>query len=102
MHSGLVNAGGDLRAFGNADWPVAVRNPVRRGCAHILPALRNRSLATSAWVPNAAGKGAHVDPIGGRVAPRYGSVSVYADNCTIADALTKVVLMQGEAAAALL
>ena len=103
--SGLVNAGGDLRAFGDTAWPVAVRDPARPGVALRLPELRNMSLATSAWMSeadDAIGRGPHIDPWRRQDPPRFASVSVVAATCMMADALTKVVMAQGAAAIAVL
>ena len=46
--AGCVNAGGDLRVFGDCDWPTALRRPDAPGEVVALPPLRNRALATSA------------------------------------------------------
>src|SRR5207237_9076434 len=45
---GLVNAGGDLRAFGNRRWPVHVRCPDAPGELLQLGSLSNGAVATSA------------------------------------------------------
>jgi thiamine biosynthesis lipoprotein len=45
---GLVNAGGDLRAFGPKPEPVAVRNPMQPKSFIPLPDLSEAALATSA------------------------------------------------------
>jgi thiamine biosynthesis lipoprotein len=81
-----VNAGGDLRVFGDRAWPIALRTPA--GFAP-LPALRNRALATSA--DTFASQGAIVDPTTGALRARPHSVSILAPTCIDADALTKVV-----------
>jgi thiamine biosynthesis lipoprotein len=81
-----VNAGGDLRVFGDRDWPVAVRGP---GGFARLPALRNAALATSA--DTFAPRGAIVDPATRRLRANPQSVSILAPTCIDADALTKVV-----------
>ena len=81
-----VNAGGDLRVFGDRAWPVALRTP--DGFAP-LPALRNRALATSA--DTFASRGAIVDPATRRLRADPKSVSILAPTCMDADALTKVV-----------
>lgn len=81
-----VNAGGDLRVFGDHEWPIALRT--RAGFAS-LPALRNRALATSA--DTFADDGAIVDPATGTLCRSPQSVSILAPTCIDADALTKVV-----------
>jgi thiamine biosynthesis lipoprotein len=81
-----VNAGGDLRVFGDRAWPVALRTP---DGFDRLPALRNAALATSAdtFAPCAS----IVDPATGRLRANPRSVSILAPTCMDADALTKVV-----------
>lgn len=95
--SALVNAGGDLRAFGPHDWPVQLRradDPHGRG---ERIALRDAALATSAAYADMSGF--HGDAHGGHwrgappcAAPR--SVTIIAADCISADALTKVALAQ--------
>jgi len=96
---GLVNAGGDLRAFGRTAFPLHLRHP---GDAHRLVrfgALREAALATSASY--GAGNSRRSARAGRDLAPRL-SVSVRAPSAMLADALTKVVAARGAAAAPLL
>lgn len=90
--AGCVNAGGDLRVFGDCDWPIAIRRPDARGELVPLAALRNRALATSAGT--FAPGGAIVDPVTGRFRNSPKSVSIFAPTCMDADALTKVVWLE--------
>jgi len=87
---GLVNAGGDLRAFGSAEWtPVRVRHPADpRRTAHIFD-VRDAAVATSAdyFRP----RGMLLDPRAQRLREFGASVTVIAPNCALADALTKIV-----------
>jgi FAD:protein FMN transferase len=95
--SGLVNAGGDMRGFGDAAWPVTVVDPRRRDLVQIH--LDNTGLATSAGLPAAAGLSfAHLT----RIDPRWTSVTVRAPDACNADALTKIVWALGHGAADLL
>jgi thiamine biosynthesis lipoprotein len=102
-----VNAGGDLRVAG----PCAERVHLRGGgrAQHPIAGLE----ITDAAVASSAGinsrrrvhghwRGAHVH--GNRRGPigTLSSVSVIADRCMIADALTKIVLAQGQASCDLL
>ena len=77
VSGGLVNAGGDLRYFGDYLPTVWVKHP--RSHAPIFPIrdLHKPALATSAPTSDI-------------------SVSVAANTCMIADALTKVVLAMGD------
>jgi thiamine biosynthesis lipoprotein len=97
---GLVNAGGDLRAFGPAGHPVWVRHPRSPDLLVPLLLLRDAALATSANVgPRRSSRlrCPHVDGRTRGLARRPFSVSVRAATCMLADALTKVVLVHGEA-----
>ena len=95
--SGLVNAGGDLRGFGDAAWPVTVVDPRRRGLVQIH--LDNAGLATSAGLPATTGLSfLHLTQID----PRWTSVTVRAADACDADALTKIVWALGHPAADLL
>jgi thiamine biosynthesis lipoprotein len=97
VEAALVNAGGDLRAFGARPWSVALRHPLSPArSAHGLE-LRDEALATSAayFSRRRCGTGevsALLDPRSGRPWLGAASVSVRAADCLHADALTKVVL----------
>jgi thiamine biosynthesis lipoprotein len=97
MGAGLVNAGGDLRAFGREPAVVHVRHPAQPWrSAHTL-SISNRALATSSpcftrrqWRGRTI---SHLVALDRELAVTTNiSVSVLADECWIADALTKVVL----------
>ena len=87
---GMVNAGGDLRVFGDIEQVVSVRNPHAPTTVLPIASLRNLSCATTACYYSS-----HVDGaiVGARsiAATHYDSVSVMAPSCAVADALTKVV-----------
>ena len=98
---GCVNAGGDLRAFGTMQVPVAIRAPDAPGHAarHIM--LCDAALATSgSYFSARAHEGvvvsALLDARDGRPLVSSTSVSVQAQRCAVADALTKVVLATGD------
>ncbi|MCB9772228.1 MAG: FAD:protein FMN transferase [Candidatus Omnitrophica bacterium] len=96
VESGLVNAGGDMRCFGDDEYPVYVRHPLTMGQLVALPSLKNMALATTAnsyeesrdVVQNCA----QVNGRTGEFLRRPFSISVCAKTCMIADALTKIVL----------
>lgn len=103
----LVNAGGDLRAFGPEPWPVAIRHPAQPGeTAHSF-ALENSALATSAaYFSRKKWRGCAVCPLVDGVTrlpcdDRL-SVSVQAPEAMVADALCKIVTARREASAAIL
>jgi thiamine biosynthesis lipoprotein len=104
---GLVNAGGDLAAFGPRRHSVDIRDPRRpdRLMCHIV--LSNAALASSAghYDPSRSdlpSSSAIVDPLTGRPSHMIRGATVSAPCCVIADALTKVVMNVGEDTAALL
>lgn len=80
---GLVNAGGDLFAFGDEPWLVDVVHPLSRQAVLEIE-LTNEALATSAMLTG--GSAEHLPE--GR---QWISVSVRAPNACDADALTKLV-----------
>ncbi|MFI4998999.1 MAG: FAD:protein FMN transferase [Reyranellales bacterium] len=86
---GIVNAGGDLAVFGEDGVDVAVRDPSDPSCLAGVVTLRNEALASS---------GRAIDPRTGRHVEAIAGASVRAPSCMIADALTKVVGVMGEAA----
>lgn len=103
MNAGRVNAGGDLRRFGEAAETIHVRHPHAATCLLPLCRLEDGAVATSATYYSARPRDGHtVSPLidaatrkpctGGR------SVSVLAARCAVADALTKVVYANPEAA----
>lgn len=97
--SGLVNAGGDLRVFGDHPRSIAVPDPQSRQPL-VTIALENAALATSAGLPDEA------DGLDFRHLPRaaldWVSVTVRAQTASDADALAKIVWALGENAADLL
>ncbi len=98
---GVVNAGGDLRVFGEQEETVLVRSPFDAAALWPVAALRDAACATSASgevaVRNAGDARADVDD-----GPPPRSVTVFAPTACAADALTKIVWRQGPRARALL
>lgn len=104
---GLVNAGGDLAAFGAPPAWVHLRHPAnpRRLLAQVE--IADMALASSGRMFDAlqfaeVGHCAVIDPRSGAQVCAVAGATVRAPSCTIADALTKVVMIAGEAAASLL
>jgi thiamine biosynthesis lipoprotein len=85
--AGWVNAGGDLRVFGLA-LPIELRDESAGGTRR-FGTLEGGAFATSRFGPDAR------SPLAGR--PRATHVSVAAPTCLLADALTKVVAVSGDA-----
>ncbi len=107
MAAGRVNAGGDLRVFGDAAQSVSVRAPHAHTNTIPLLELTHGAAATSAgYYSERLHQGRMVTPIihpHTRVACASGhSVTVLAKDCMTADALTKVVYANPRGAAAVL
>ncbi|UCH50037.1 MAG: FAD:protein FMN transferase [Betaproteobacteria bacterium] len=103
--AGCVNAGGDLRAFGDEVQTVHVRDPLEPAIARAEVKLRNRALATSANYAGSRGfdsSGVVLDPRDKRGVVAGRSASVRAEDCAVADALAKCVLLTGTTSALLL
>jgi len=97
--SGVVNAGGDLRIFGDEFWQyVHVRHPRRPTFAIALGEARQIAVATSGGYYG----GTVVDPRNERLLRLKTSVTVASARCAVADALTKIVALAPARAPALL
>jgi thiamine biosynthesis lipoprotein len=103
---GLVNAGGDLAAFGPEPELVHIRHPANAGCLLGTAAIANAALASSGrtfdLVQLSAGECAVFDPVTQRPVRRIIGATVRAPSCMVADALTKVAMIAGEGAESLL
>jgi thiamine biosynthesis lipoprotein len=104
VSSGSVNAGGDLRVFGAAATRVHVRDPRRPHACMPLADVRDAAVATSATYfsrrrVRGAAVSAIVDPLRCEPCRTRASASVIASCCAVADALTKVVLLDERRAA---
>ena len=104
---GFVNAGGDLAAFGPRPVPVHIRDPrePRRVLGRIE--VMNEALASSGGRFDPFGSTEVTEPavIDARIqqpARAIAGVTVRASSCMVADALTKVAMIAGEAASDLL
>lgn len=89
VRAGVVNAGGDLRVFGEAFEDVYVRTPQRPDRLIRLGRVRDAAVATSAAT-------LLVDPRPGPCAPHAAGATVIAADCMTADALTKPCLLEPE------
>jgi thiamine biosynthesis lipoprotein len=93
MTSGCVNAGGDLRVFGPHAQPIYVRHPSPPHVSVHAGDLAEGALATSGdyVVPHL------IDPRRRQPLGTRQSFSVLAPRCAVADALTKVYALTGDA-----
>jgi len=94
VSSALVNAGGDMRAWGNRDFPFQLRHPKSRGVLSQVFFLRNEACATSATLPEAP-TFPFIDPRSQEPVAKACCASVVAQRAVIADALTKVLIVRG-------
>ncbi len=102
----IINAGGDLRV-GKSAQKISIRNPQNLGTSICETEICNGALATSAgYFSHQEINGKKVYPIyqprSGALEYRDESVSVFAKNCVIADALTKIVAIKKEDSAEIL
>ncbi|UGA43173.1 FAD:protein FMN transferase [Bradyrhizobium quebecense] len=104
---GVVNAGGDLRVFGQEQHTVHLRDP--RDPLHLLARIKltDQALASTALrfdlVDGAPpGTSAIIDPATGNPTNVAIGATVCAPSCMIADALTKAVMISGTDAGDLL
>ncbi|HLH92375.1 MAG TPA: FAD:protein FMN transferase [Xanthobacteraceae bacterium] len=105
--SGLVDAGGDIAAFGTAAQTIHLRDPRDPSLVLGAIAIRDEALASSGGrfdplASAAAALPAVIDPQTRAPARTVCGASVRAPTCMLADALTKVVMIAGEAAGPLL
>ena len=87
--AGWVNAGGDVRAFGDAEVPLQLRDEASGG-VRPFATLRDGAFATSHFDRCSRSR------IASAAAARPAHVSVAAPLCLWADALTKVVTLSGD------
>ncbi len=98
--SGVVNAGGDLRVFGDFEHTIAVRAPSQPNQVLPIAVIANLSCATTAMYYTTADTIVEPDrakrraAIHGTTKQKYESISVLAPSCAVADALTKIVWLQ--------
>lgn len=97
--AGVVNAGGDLRVFGNQPRPIQIRNPALPEELIEIGSLVNGAIATSSlyFAKRDRQKSYFINPLANSLAEAHaevtGSFSVLAKECVYADALTKVLAL---------
>lgn len=107
VSGGLVNAGGDLRAFGKGARTVDVRDPRNPHRSICRIEIEEKALASTARRfdlidGTTSGTSAVIDPSTGNPAAGIDGATVRAGSCMIADALTKVAMISGTGIEALL
>lgn len=104
---GVVNAGGDIAAFGALTQSAHIRHPRHPGRVACRVEFADQALATTArrFDPLRSAETARsaiVDPHGQTPTSAIDGVAVRARSCMIADALTKIVMISGPDAGSLL
>jgi FAD:protein FMN transferase len=104
---GIVNAGGDLAAFGSEEHIVAIRDPRDPARSICQVPIRNAALASSGLLFDpveaiGVSHSAVIDPITGQPVRAICGATVRASRCWMADALTKVVMIAGNGASEVL
>jgi FAD:protein FMN transferase len=90
-HSGVVNAGGDLRFIGTEERTISLKKPDAADTRMVLRDIPYPALATTASYVFSQ-EGGNLDLIGGNLPTAGISITVFAENCALADAMTKAVL----------
>ena len=99
--SGSVNAGGDIRVFGEHSQDIQIRNPASPNQLIQIGSMKSGAIATSSLYfakrdANEANANSYmVNPINQEHIEFSESYSVIASKCVYADALTKVVSISG-------
>ena len=99
ISSGSVNAGGDLRVFGDTSFPIQIRNPEVPQELIEVGLLENGAIATSSlYFAKRDHQQSHIiNPLTQNPSEIYaevlGSYSILAKECVYADALTKVLAL---------
>lgn len=101
IRSACVNAGGDLRAFGDVAYPVAIRHPAYPNAAALQTQLREQALATSGTYftrrrVDDRECSALINGSDSQAITAGFSASIRAPTCMLADALTKVVMASAD------
>jgi FAD:protein FMN transferase len=107
IESGFLNFGGQVLALGTdrgADWIIPVAHPSKRDEPAMRIRLRGRSASTSSQSERHVDVGGRrlghiLDPRSGQPVPAWGSVTVVAEDPTLADVLSTALLVLGPQAA---
>ncbi|MCD6570633.1 MAG: FAD:protein FMN transferase, partial [Deltaproteobacteria bacterium] len=99
VDTGLINAGGDIMAFGEHTWQIGIKNPRGPGVVAIIP-VQNKAVATSGdyerFFINNGKRFCHIlNPQTGLPARRYMSVTIIGPTCRQADAWATAVFVMG-------
>ena len=90
LRAARINAGGDLARFGQTDAAIQIRHPLDASRLLSIDCGDHAAVASSAYERT---KPTHILPASFKGTPRIAGVTVMASTCVIADALTKVVML---------
>jgi len=94
IQTGSVNAGGDIRVFGDRSQGIQIRNPLKPHELIQIGSMKEGAIATSSLYfanRNTSSTSFMVNPLNQEYIELSESYSVIANRCVYADALTKVV-----------
>ncbi len=99
IKGGIINAGGDIMAFGSRKWRIGLKNPRGPGVIAVIP-VKNKAVATSGdyerYFIKDGKRYCHIlDPFTGWPATGYMSVTIISDKCIDADAWATAVFVMG-------
>lgn len=99
VKEGLVDAGGDIRVFGDRVWRVGIKHPRKQGLIRVLK-LRDRAVATSGDYERFFEQGGQrfshiIDPRDGYPAGKCAAVTVIAPTALEADVFSTAVFVLG-------
>lgn len=99
VKTGLVNAGGDIRVFGDKVWKIGIKDPRKPGIVKVLK-LKNKAVATSGdyeryFIVNGVRYHHILNPRTGFPASECASVTVISDHTSFADALATGIFVLG-------
>ncbi len=104
VSSGVINASGDLTAFGNrkdgSKWKVGIAHPDNKAEMLFFAPLKNTSVATSGdyeqfFIHNGIRYSHNINPISGLPLKGIKSVSIFSPSAELSDALATAVYVMG-------
>lgn len=100
VKSALVNAGGDIRVFGDKYWKIGIQHPRKNDKLLGILTLKNKSIVTSGdyerfFIKDNKRFCHIINPKTGYPSDQLISVTVISDECVLADALATAVFVLG-------
>ncbi|MBN1621668.1 MAG: FAD:protein FMN transferase [Endomicrobiales bacterium] len=100
IENGIVNAGGDIRAFGKREWKIGIQHPRNPAKVLFVLKIKNQSIATSGdyerfFLLNGKRYNHIIDPRTGYPADKSISATVITSKAADADALATIAFILG-------